>query len=216
MKKTLLGLLLSTSLLAVGAVSVSAVENTNSDGTSNDTIINGVNSATIPINGTIGASNTDPDGGLPETDDAWINVTVPTTTTFGARSGAAGATLLSPTYTVKNNSGRGVSVGYSTITGSTSSAGLNLNLTPTAGSNAQVVATPIALVTNDTLQTTSKNLANLGAVTTAGGTDGGSFTYQYTGTVTDAVATVTPLAYEMTLSFEALNKDTAIVVPTNN
>ena len=212
MKKTLLGLLLSTSLLAVGSVSVSATVTDNGNGTQT---ISGENSAKVEINGTIGASNTDPGGGLPETDDSWINVTVPTTTTFGARSGAAEATLLSPTYTVKNNSGRGVAVGYTTITGSTSSAGLNLNLTPTAGSNAQVVATPIALVTNDTLQTTAKNLANLGPVTSSTAADGGTFTYEYTGSVTNAVDTVTPLTYEMTLSFRALTKGATIDVPTN-
>ncbi|MCO5446154.1 hypothetical protein NG844_01795 [Enterococcus faecalis] len=212
MKKILLSLLLSTSSLLITSITVSAEVIDNGDGTST---INGESSTTIPINGTIGASNTDPDGGLPENDDAWINVTVPTTTTFGAKSGNAGAMLLSPTYTVKNNSGRGVSVSYDNITGSTTTSGLNLNLTPVAGSNAQVIATPLELVKSDVLQTTTKSLANLGAVNTVGGSEGGTFTYTYTGNVTKAVDSATSVSYNMTLSFKALDKGAPVTVPTN-
>lgn len=212
MKKLLLGLLLPTSLLSIAAVNVSADVTDNGDGTST---VNGENSATVPINGTIGDSNTDSNGGLPENDIAWINVTVPTTTTFGARSGSAGSALLSPTYTVKNNSGRGVAVSYDNITGSTTTAGLNLNLSPIAGSNAQVVATPLELVKDDVLQTNKKNLANLGGVTTSGGTDSGSFTYTYTGSVTNAVVSATSVSYNMTLSFRVLDKGQSITTPTN-
>lgn len=115
MKKTLLGLLLSTSLLAVGVVSVSAVENTN------------------------------PDGGLPENDPARI----------GATSGIASATLLSPIYTVQNNSGRPVSGAYESIAqqaDTTDNYGLDLTLEATAVKGATIVNKTTNLITAGDIQ----------------------------------------------------------------
>ncbi|WP_297079295.1 hypothetical protein [uncultured Enterococcus sp.] len=220
--------MLSTSLLAVGAVSVSAVENTNPDGSANDKVVNGANESngtvnddnvetTVPINGTLGASNTDPDGGLPENDPAWINVTVPIKTTFGATSGIAGATLLSPIYTVQNNSGRPVSVAYESIAqqaDTTDNYGLDLTLEATAVKGATIVNKTTNLITAGDIQNPASPtvIANLDAVTTPGATgtategSGGVFNFEYNGTVGDAVSSITKVNYTMTLQFKALNK----------
>lgn len=70
--------------------------------------VNGEGSADVTVNGTIGLDNTDPTESIEEGSDAWVNVTLDTTTVFYNVSGQTA--IESPTYDIKNNSGRPVAV----------------------------------------------------------------------------------------------------------
>ncbi|MDG3374961.1 hypothetical protein P5D95_26195, partial [Vibrio parahaemolyticus] len=68
----------------------------------------GDGSAEIKVNGSIGLDNTDPTETIDEESEDWINVTLDTATIFYNISGRTN--IESPTYTIKNNSGRPVDV----------------------------------------------------------------------------------------------------------
>ncbi|MGX6971218.1 hypothetical protein [Vagococcus bubulae] len=123
MKKTVLGLLSVTGVLAFTAVGVSADQTGDAVGTRDGsrTYI-GEDSATIPVQGTLGVDNTKPDSPIDEGDDAWINVTVPTQTYFYSAGTVANSTITSPKYTIKNNSGRPVVVNLNGLTESADAA----------------------------------------------------------------------------------------------
>lgn len=77
-KKVIAGLLLSSCVLGV-AMPAFAQDGTEADLQED---YSGVDSVDIEVNGTLGADNTDPGATIPEGDDNWINVTVPTKTIF--------------------------------------------------------------------------------------------------------------------------------------
>lgn len=83
-----------------------------------ETTIDGVNSADVLINGSIGKlDNTDEASNLPEGSDEWINVTVDTATAFHTTTASKHKNIESADYSIVNNSGRGVAVSLSGITG---------------------------------------------------------------------------------------------------
>lgn len=110
MKKVLLGLLCSTSLLGFMVVTVAADETISSDGLTKT--VSAEDSTTIPVQGTLGADNTNPnEPNIPEGDNGWVNITAPTKTYF--YSIGSSPNITSPVYSVKNNSGRPVNITFS-------------------------------------------------------------------------------------------------------
>lgn len=73
------------------------------------------NSGEVKINGTLGVDNTVEDATIPEGQDAWINVTLPTDTIFYSTDKKANAPIASPDYTITNNSGRPVDILFKEI-----------------------------------------------------------------------------------------------------
>ena len=101
--------LLGLSLVATTLIAASLI----ADKTFADQTVQGT-SATVAVNGTLGADNTNPDSKIPEGDDNWINVTVPTSTIF--YNTPTNSTVKSPTYKIVNNSGRPVDVSATAFT----------------------------------------------------------------------------------------------------
>lgn len=89
--------------------------------------------ASVPTNGILGRlDNTDPELPIPEGDDKWINVTLPTEVVFNSDAETEHTEIESPIYDLKNNSGRPVAVSvtaFDTIGEQTSSALKVLQLT---------------------------------------------------------------------------------------
>lgn len=104
MKKKMMAGLLVAAFGVVGFSATSLADETSTiDGRDN-----GKDTADITINGNLAADNTDPDSGLPEGDPVWVNVTVPTVTSFW--NTPTQAAFQSPNYTITNNSGRPVTL----------------------------------------------------------------------------------------------------------
>ena len=110
MKKILSTLMISMTVL-MGVQAVSA-----------DQTVDGKSTGDIPVKGTLGADNTDPGTSIPETDPAWINVTIPTDTIF--YNTAAKKDINAPTYSIVNNSGRPVKVTADSFTSDSNNAGM--------------------------------------------------------------------------------------------
>ncbi|MBP2097569.1 hypothetical protein [Enterococcus rivorum] len=80
--------------------------------------LDGVKTGDIEIKGTIGKlDNTDPTTEIPEGFDDWINVTLDTATAFHTTTASKHKDITSATYSVENNSGRGVAVYVEKMTG---------------------------------------------------------------------------------------------------
>lgn len=202
-KKVIAGLLLSSCVLGV-AMPAFAQDGTEADLQED---YSGVDSVDIEVNGTLGADNTDPGATIPEGDNNWINVTVPTKTIF--YNTAADPVIKSPDYKITNNSGRPVSVSLekfendATNTSLTlpSSYSLNLLVEGRTGGAIQNIATSDTS-TDFTTSTPLINLANKdGRMKLADEKDTSSnvATFKYTGTATTSIQ-VQP-SYTMTLKF---------------
>ncbi len=114
MKKVLLGLLATTLVGAMAVVPAAAEEASESN--NNETHINKKASGNINISGTLGANNEDDNAGIPEGDDDWINVVIPTNTIFYNNKDDVNKSIKSPDYTITNNSARGVNITVNGIT----------------------------------------------------------------------------------------------------
>ncbi|MBN9901661.1 hypothetical protein [Bacillus thuringiensis] len=92
--------------------------------------IDGQTEANITAKGVIGeADNTDPDESIPEGDNKWINVTLPTDVVFYSDEKTEHKTIISPdNYKIINNSGRPVKVFLQNFTGEEDTAVKTLNL----------------------------------------------------------------------------------------
>lgn len=133
MKKRILVTGLITSVVCLGGASQSLANQ----------VIEGkdTNTGDITVRGNLGDVNdvdpTDPEAPIPEEDDRWISVTLPTTTVFEANS--AQEQIISPdNYTITNESGRPVKVEVTSYTINSSSTGEKalekLNIETTANS----------------------------------------------------------------------------------
>lgn len=166
--------------------------------------------ATIEVNGTLGADNTNPDATIPEGDDNWINVTTPTSTIF--YNTPTEATVKSPTYSVVNNSGRPVSVsatGFTGDAGNTAPSDFNLTLkTVGTATNAATTATTnlvTAGVAASPLNSPLITLANKdGKMTSAGTANAGDNAATFTYGGSSATATMTKLKYNLDLTFKSV------------
>lgn len=180
------------------------------DGTEADSqqTSNGENSADIEVNGTLGADNTDPNATIPEGVDAWINVTVPTKTIFYNTVGSA--SIKAPIYTIKNNSGRPVTI---TTNSFAEKAGNPATLPSDYALNLSVGGTTtVPLISTGTIQTvagqTVASLANDKGQTVS--TDPevtdpttNSTTFTYTGSATETEQL--KVNYDLTLKFDAVS-----------
>lgn len=202
MKKLAISSLVLGSLVGLG-LNVSAEENTQN--------IIGENNATVEVEGTLGVDNTKTDAPVLEGNDDWINVTVPTKTIFYGISTKAKAEIKSPTYTIKNNSGRPVkvSVGSFSLKGDDSfkdaQMNLQMNLPMTVDNNKVDLIKASKVEATETLVGT---LANSAGKLTKDDEDGKpqSLTFNYTGTY-DGTKITKELTtnYNLVLKFKAVS-----------
>ena len=197
--------LLGLSLVATTLIAASLI----ADKTFADQTVQGT-SATVAVNGTLGADNTNPDSKIPEGDDNWINVTVPTSTIF--YSTPTSSTVKSPTYKIVNNSGRPVDVLATAFTAdSTNVAPKDFILTlQTVGTTSNIATTATTNLVNAGAVNTSLDnklitLANKdGRMTSTGtataGDNASTFTYGGSSTAT----AMTQLKYNLGLTFKSV------------
>ncbi|GAX46507.1 hypothetical protein [Pseudolactococcus reticulitermitis] len=204
MKKLLSTLLIST--VVFGGVSAVSADQT----------ITGETTADIAVKGTLGADNTDPDTTIPETDKEWINVTVPTETIFYNKKDVA--TIVSPEYSIVNNSGRPVKVSINSFSAnSTNPTGLpgdyNLNLLvtgPATGNPATTASTSLIsggilnAPTNEliTLANSADQYAKNDPLAPAGYAVKNKAIFKYDGSAT--ATTALKLNYTLSLKFDSI------------
>ncbi|MBL1229733.1 hypothetical protein IW492_10870 [Enterococcus sp. BWB1-3] len=198
-------------VLGTGFAGVSAAGST-----ANAETFDGINTGDIEINGTIGKmDNTDPETDLPEGSDDWINITVDTATAFHTTIASDHTEIESADYSIQNNSGRGVAVYLSSLTG-TPNYVTQLTVNPAAASTA-LVSTPAAVNLIDggavasmpamPWLTLANNEGRLNLVSDAADTYGSEATFHYTGTVENAPAVAESENYTLTLKFASVQAD---------
>ena len=200
--------LLGLSLVATTLIAASLI----ADKTFADQTVQGT-SATVAVNGTLGADNTNPDSKIPEGDDNWINVTVPTSTIF--YNTPKDPTVKSPTYKIVNNSGRPVDVSATAFTAdSENDAPSSFSLTlQTVGTTTNIATTATTNLVNAGAVNTSLNaklitLANkegkmtstVAATAATAGDNASTFTYGGSSTAT----AMTQLKYNLGLTFKSV------------
>lgn len=199
MKKILGGLLLSS--LLFGGFAVHAA----------DTNINGEDSASITVNGSLGQDNTDENS--PNTDEGskdWINVTLDTANIFYTTKASEHKTITSPTYKITNNSGRAVKVSASSF--SVDSGNLTnvdaLKISADDYTGAEKSVDLKSFTAGDFLTLANTN-GKLNVTSDAANTYAKETTYQYSGTTKDAYykSNHEQTKHTLTLAFEALGKD---------
>lgn len=193
MKKLIAGLMLSSCVLGL-AMPASAEDKT----------IDGVGTTNIPVNGTLGADNTDPEAEIPEGEEGWINVTVPTATVFYNTTTVKD--IKSPAYDIVNKSGRPVDVSISNFTaGANTGMDLSsLNLSVTIGSTDTSVVALGNVVDFSTTPALLAELANNEGHRAKGdaGNIASTATFTYSGTA-NTTSQLLP-TYTMTLKFDAV------------
>lgn len=193
MKKLIAGLMLSSCVLGLAMPAFAETET-----------IDGVSTTDIPVNGTLGADNTDPAAEIPEGEEGWINVTVPTTTVFYNTTTVKDIKSLA--YDIVNNSGRPVDVSISNFTaGANTGMDLSsLNLSVTIGSTDTPVVTAGSVVNFSTPKLLAELANNEGhrEEGDAGNIDS-TATFTYSGTA-NTTSQLLP-TYTMTLKFDAVS-----------
>lgn len=197
--------LLGSSLVVVTVLGIGLIANK----TFADQTIQGT-SATVEVNGTLGADNTNPDSKIPEGDDNWINVTVPTSTIF--YNTPTDSAVKSPQYSIVNNSGRPVNVFATSFTADASNVApsdFNLTLkTVGTGTNAATNATTnlvTAGAVNSSLNSQLITLANKdGKLTSAGTPTAGDNKATFTYGGSSSTTTMTQLKYNLGLTFKSV------------
>lgn len=102
MKKTVAGILSTATIVGVMAGSITAFADQTIDGRYGET------SGDVLVNGIIGEFDNTVEGPDPEDVNQWINVTIPTTALFYTTEESEHKEIVSPTYTITNNSAKGV------------------------------------------------------------------------------------------------------------
>lgn len=205
MKKIKIAVVISTlSLIGLG-VKAHAQDGTGAD--SQQTVI-GDNSAKIDVNGTLGVDNTDPDATIPEGEDNWINVTIPTKTIFYNK--LATPAIVSPKYVIKNNSGRPVKVttdSFVAKAGNPSTpADYNLNLN-VIGTSISVPLINTGSINNiggtvvGTLANSKGQLVSTDPLVATPTNNSAQFEFGGSATTTDTVR----VNYDLTMKFEAIS-----------
>ncbi|CEN28347.1 MULTISPECIES: hypothetical protein [Pseudolactococcus] len=197
--------LLGLSLVATTLIAASLI----ADKTFADQTVQGT-SATVAVNGTLGADNTNPDSKIPEGDDNWINVTVPTSTIF--YNTPKDPTVKSPTYKIVNNSGRPVDVSATAFTAdSENDAPSSFSLTlQTVGTTTNIATTATTNLVNAGAVNTSLDnklitLANKdGRMTSTGTATAGDNASTFTYGGSSDTKTMTQLKYNLGLTFKSV------------
>lgn len=208
--KKLLAILLTSGAVLGTATTVYAEDGT---GSGSQQTISGETTAEIQVNGTLGADNTDPDANIPEGDNNWINVTVPTKTIF--YNTVANHAISAPSYTIRNNSGRPVTVtanGFSSEgTNPTLPNDFNLKLAVTGTASNTATTASTNLITNGTvvssLNSTLITLANVNNQLQASDTPATPVNNKATFTYTGSATTTTQINvnYTLNLKFDAVS-----------
>lgn len=189
----------------------------------NAATIDGENSADVIINGTIGKlDNTDPETGIPEGSDEWINVTVDTATAFHTTTASAHRTIESADYSIQNNSGRAVAVTLNNITG-IPAAPVYVNRLTINAKGTDLIANPIAtnlvdgnaftnLASSPVWMRLANNEGRFNIDGDTAGTYSNKATFYYTGETVAALPsnvndTTTAENYTLTLKFTSIQKD---------
>ena len=167
-------------------------------------------SATVEVNGTLGADNTNPDSKIPEGDNNWINVTVPTSTIF--YNTPTVSTIKSPQYSIINNSGRPVNVSTTSFTAdganvAPSDFNLTLKVVGTETNAATNATTNLvtAGAVNSSLSSQLITLANKdGKLTSAGTATAGDNKATFTYGGSSSTTTMIQLKYNLGLTFKSV------------
>lgn len=205
--------ILKTALLSAGMfVSMGVISHASAD---TKTLTDGTNNTDVAINGTLGADNTDPTASIPDGSDSWLNVTVDTATIF--YNTQTNKDIVSPTYTVTNNSGRPVTVGVNSFAQKENenipitaigSLAVNFKRNATKNDTAGATATT-ALITGgavapkvspaNTMSLANKNGQMTSTDTT--GAYGNTATFTYSGQVTATLSAMIQPTFTMNLLF---------------
>lgn len=165
------------------------------------------NTGDIPVNGTLGMDNTDPDAPINEKTDDWINVSLPMDTIFYNVN--PNKNITSPDYTIINNSGRPVEVLFSKLGNDTEQNEIDYDLLLKGfTNNPQIVDSGEAQDKSsapELLQTLANKEGKLekeGVATL----DSNKVVYGYTGTVNQVdFDSKVEYNYDMTLEFKAVD-----------
>ena len=129
----------------------------------------GQTSGDVQVNGIIGSFDNTKPGPDPEDINEWINVTIPTTALFYSTEASAHKELVSPTYTVTNNSAKGVITTVSSVKDASTIESVDL-----------LNINAIELIKEGKVSLTESELFELGA----SATDSATKTFEFTGTST--------------------------------
>lgn len=171
--------------------------------------INGESTGSIPVQGTLGADNTDENGGIDEGNEDWVNVTVPSKTLFYSSPGED--VIKAPTYSIINNSGRPVTIQANGFTlnganGINQDTNLAVKLDATAGSSSNSTL----IIENGAAkgQLSNVQIAELGnnkgklTSTAADGSAPSEMTFTYSGTLNGSKVTTKQVSnYNLKLRF---------------
>lgn len=208
MKKWMTGIVLSIGILgfSTNAFATAASDSTQ---TISGTGENGTSTTgDIIVNGNFNVDNTDPEAEIPEGDQNWVNVTVPSVTNFWNQAGTLDIT--SNDYTITNNSGRSVkveAVGFNQTGGDAMPGNSTLQLDSKRNDGASTSTTDLIGTNGSALGTLNNSLGwlansegKLSAGDAAPNANKQTFTYQYTGTLSEAFKGIDPV-YNLTLRF---------------
>lgn len=167
----------------------------------------GDGSAEIKVNGSIGLDNTDPTETIDEESEDWINVTLDTATIFYNISGRTN--IESPTYTIKNNSGRPVDVTITKFEKTNSESISEISslkfVSPEASDTALISSGSVT-----DFETTPARLFTLanneGKLTSAGeSTSASETTFGYQGVLSSSTAAKSAPTFDLTLQLDAVS-----------
>lgn len=206
MKKILSGLLI-IGFLGGGAASIHAAEEN----------VNGTNSASITVNGSLGQDNEDENApNIDEGSDDWINVTLDTANIFYTTKDSQHKTITSPDYTITNNSGRAVKISTEDFTVTSGNLD-NVDALKISGADYSAAEKSVDLKTfaEGEFLTLANNQGKMNVDTDAQSTHANTTTYKYSGTTKDEYykGKAEQTAHTLTLAFEALGKDGNPVAP---
>ncbi|MBO0451120.1 MULTISPECIES: hypothetical protein [Enterococcus] len=206
MKKILSGLLVG-SVLFGGAASIYAAEEN----------VNGTNSASITVNGSLGQDNTDENGpNIDEGSEDWINVTVDTANIFYTTKDTEHKTITSPYYAITNNSGRGVKISVADFTVDSGNLD-NVEALEISGKDYSAMDKTVDLKSfaAGEFLVLANNQGKLNVDTDPSGGYTKDTLYKYSGTTKDEYykGNAEQTSHTLTLAFEALGKDGNPVTP---
>lgn len=213
MKKWMTGIVLSVGILGF-STNVFAAEETPAQTITGMDESGTSTTGDITVNGNFNVDNTDPEAEIPEGDQNWVNVTVPSVTNFWNQAGTLGIT--SNDYTITNNSGRSIkveAVGFKQTAGASMPGNSNLKLASQRNDGSASSTTDLIGEDGSALGTLSSSLGwlansegKLSAVDAAPNAQKQAFTYQYTGALSSAFEGENPV-YNLTLKFTVPTSD---------
>ena len=148
----------------------------------------GDTSGDVQVNGIIGSFDNTTPGPDPEPTDQWINVTIPTKALFYTTESSNHTDIVAPSYTVTNNSAKGVYVEVSQVKDAQDIAEID-----------ELLINDIELINNGSTTLVAEELFELGDNTSLSKAD--TFTFTGTATPTDPDEEVNP-SFKLVLSFE--------------